>query len=95
MPAIRLSLDGYAQTWASLMDGLPALESALPAIDVPVHFVHGKMSPMPVTASTDTAARIPGATVDVIDGAGHFIWYERPGAVRSALDRLTTSEQQG
>ena len=94
MPAIRMSLEGYAQTWASLVDGLPALESILPAIGVRVHFVHGGMSPMPVTVSTDTAARIPGATVDVIDGAGHFIWYERPGEVRSALDRLTSSDQQ-
>lgn len=93
MPAIRMSLDGYAQTWASLVDGLPALEAALPSIGVPVHFVHGAMSPMPVTASTDTAARIPGATVDVIDRAGHFIWHERPGAVRAAIDRLASSER--
>jgi pimeloyl-ACP methyl ester carboxylesterase len=95
MPAIRMSVDGYAATWASVVDGLPALQAALPAIGVPVHFVHGSMSPIPVTASTDTALRIPGATVDVVDGAGHFIWHERPGAVRSALDRLTSSGLPG
>jgi pimeloyl-ACP methyl ester carboxylesterase len=93
MPPIRMSLDGYAQTWASLMEGLPELEAALPSIPLPVHFVHGAMSPMPVTASTDAAALIPRATVEVVDGAGHFIWHERPGAVRSALDRLTGSGQ--
>lgn len=91
MPALRISLDGYAQTWESLMDGLPALEASLPSIAVRVHFVHGAMSPMPVAASTETADRIPGATVDIIEGAGHFIWHERPGAVRDALDRLAAA----
>jgi pimeloyl-ACP methyl ester carboxylesterase len=94
MPAVRISVDGYAATWTSVIDGLPALEASLPAVGIPVHFVHGSMSPIPVSASTDTAARIPRATVEVVDGAGHFIWHERPGAVRSALDRLTSSAQQ-
>lgn len=91
MPALRMSLDGFAGTWESLMEGLPALEASLPAIRVPVRFVHGDSSPIPVTASTDTAERIPGAAVDIIDGAGHFIWYERPGAVRAGLDALVAS----
>lgn len=95
MPTISISVDGYAETWSSVVDGLPALEAALPSISVPVHFVHGGMSPMPVTASTDTASCIPGATVEVVDGAGHFIWHERPGAVRAALDRLTSSARPG
>ena len=44
---------------------------------------------MPVTASTDTARAIrPAATVQVLDGAGHFVWLDRPGAVRAALDHL-------
>lgn len=90
MPPIRLSVDGYAGTFASIVDGRSVLEAALPAITVPVHFVHGSASPMPVSASTDTAALIPDATVDVIDGAGHFIWHERPGAVRAVLDRVTS-----
>ena len=47
------------------------------------------MSPMPLTASTDAAERIPGAWVDVVEGAGHFIWVEAPGAVQATLRRLT------
>jgi hypothetical protein len=31
---------------------------------------------------------IPGAWIEVVEGAGHFIWVERPGAVRAALRRL-------
>jgi pimeloyl-ACP methyl ester carboxylesterase len=44
---------------------------------------------MPLGASTDAADRIPGAWVEVVDGAGHFIWVEAPGAVRTSLRRLT------
>jgi pimeloyl-ACP methyl ester carboxylesterase len=46
---------------------------------------------MPLEASTDAADRIPGAWVDVVDGAGHFIWVEAPGAVRDSLRRLTAT----
>lgn len=91
MPARRMSLDGYAGTWASLQEGMPALEATLSSISVPSLFVYGRGSPMPASASADTASRIPGATVDVIEGAGHFVWYERPGAVRAGLDRLVAS----
>ena len=55
----------------------------------PVGFVHGSRSPMPVAASTDAADRIPGAWVEIVDGAGHFVWVEAPGAIRTALRRLT------
>jgi pimeloyl-ACP methyl ester carboxylesterase len=68
---------------------LPKLEAGLPQIRVPVGFVHGSRSPMPVACSTEAAERIPGAWVDVVEGAGHFIWFEAPGAVRTALRRLT------
>ena len=74
----------------SIVAELPALEAGLPRIRVPVGFVHGSRSPMPLAAFTDAADRIPGAWVDVIDGGGHFVWVENPGAVRVALRRLTS-----
>ena len=60
---------------------------ALPAVppEIPVLFVHGAASPMPVRASTDTAALIPHAQVEIIEGAGHFAWVERPDEVRDAV----------
>ena len=88
MPPMRLSVVGYAQTWASVLDELPRLEAALPEIRVPVGFVIGAGSPMPAVASTGTAGRIPGAWVDVVAGAGHFPWLDVPGCVRAALQRL-------
>ena len=73
----------------SIQAALPALEAGLPEIRVPVGFVHGSLSPMPLAVSMDAAERIPGAWVQVVEGAGHFIWVEAPGAVRAALRRLT------
>jgi pimeloyl-ACP methyl ester carboxylesterase len=91
MPDLRISGARSAEMMPSILAELPALEAGLPAIRVPVGFVHGSLSPMPVAASTDTADRIPGAWVDIVDGAGHFVWVEAPGAVRTALRRLTRS----
>lgn len=91
MPQLRIASERSAQTGRSIIAELPALEARLPRIRVPVGFVHGSRSPMPLAASTDAAERIPGAWVDVVDGAGHFVWVEAPGAVGTALRRLTAS----
>ena len=83
MPEIRMSLDGYAETWASLQAGLPGLEAPLPSIAIPVHFVHGGRVRC---RSARAPRRRPGSLGprwNVVEGAGHFIWHERPGAVRS------------
>ena len=88
MPDISGSVEAYSQTFESMHELMPALEQALPSVRVPVGFVHGGASPMPVTASSDAAARIPGAWVEVVDNAGHFPWFDVPGSVRAALARL-------
>jgi pimeloyl-ACP methyl ester carboxylesterase len=89
MPELRLSTARSAEMFPSIFAALPSLEAGLPNIRVPVGFVHGARSPMPLAASSDAAERIPGAWVEVVDGAGHFIWVEAPGAVSAALRRLT------
>jgi pimeloyl-ACP methyl ester carboxylesterase len=88
MPELRMSSECAAQMLQSIPAELPVLEARLPRIQVPVGFVHGSRSPMPVGASTDAADRIPGAWVDVVDGAGHFVWVEAPDAVPPSLRRL-------
>jgi pimeloyl-ACP methyl ester carboxylesterase len=90
MPKLRMASERTGQMVPSINAELPKLEAGLPQIRVPVGFVHGAKSPMPLAASTDAAERIPGAWVDVVDGAGHFIWVEAPGAVRASLRRLTS-----
>ena len=89
MPELRMASERSAQMGRSILAELPALEAGLPQIRVPVGFVHGSRSPMPVAASTDAADRIPGAWVDVVEGAGHYVWFEAPGAVSASLRRLT------
>jgi pimeloyl-ACP methyl ester carboxylesterase len=91
MPDMTASVEAYAETFESVHALLPALEQALPTLRVPVGFVAGDGSPMPLSASTDSAAKIPGAWVEVVEGAGHFPWYEVPGSVRRALERLVAS----
>jgi pimeloyl-ACP methyl ester carboxylesterase len=89
MPEFRYASERSAEMVPSIQAELPTLEAGLSEIRVPVGFVHGSRSPMPLAASTDGAERIPGAWLEVIDGAGHFIWVEAPGAVRASLRRLT------
>ncbi len=93
MPTLRMASRRSAVMGESIIAELPALEAGLPRIRVPVGFVHGARSPMPIGASTDAADRIPGAWVDVVDGAGHFVWVEAPGAVRTSLRRLTAGDR--
>jgi len=89
MPEVRIATERSAEMVPSILAELPALEAGLPGIRVPVGFVHGSRSPMPLAASTDAAERIPDAWVEVVEGAGHFVWVEAPGAVRASLRRLT------
>ena len=89
MPDIELVVPAFVATMASvnahaeaetLVRGL----TGVPA-EIPVLFVHGGASPMPVRASVDTAKLIPHAEVEVIEGAGHFIWHERPDEMRAVV----------
>jgi proline iminopeptidase len=66
------------------------LVQKLPEARVAVLFVHGELDPLPVSASADTAALIPGAKVETVSGCGHFPWLERPGEVRRAVERHYT-----
>ena len=89
MPPLRVSIRCYVEALESIQAELPALEARLPDLALPVGFVAGAKSPMPVEdAAGATAARIPGAWLEVIDEAGHFRWLERPGCVAAAARRL-------
>jgi proline iminopeptidase len=94
-PGMRFSVEAYAETFASLHAELPALAGRLAHVAVPTLFVHGGGSPMPISASTDTAAAIgAAAAVDVMEGAGHYPWLECPGAVASALATLVRRSER-
>ena len=86
----RVSVPAYAGLFESLTTALPQLESALASVNVPLGFLAGARSPMPHDQAAGATARaIPTAWLEIIEGAGHFPWFERPGCVRTALERLT------
>jgi proline iminopeptidase len=90
-PEMALSVEAYAATFESLHAELPALAARIAGLEVPALFLHGEGSPMPVTASSDTAAAMgQAAELEVLAGAGHFPWLDLPGCVGEALSRLLT-----
>lgn len=49
----------------------------LHGIQIPTHVIHGAADVLvPVQAGRDLAARIPGATLDIVDGMGHDLPHE-------------------
>ena len=66
--------------------------SILSRITAPTHVIHGAADVLvPVPAGRDLAARIPGATLDVIDGMGHDLprelWHSFADAVARVAKR--------
>jgi pimeloyl-ACP methyl ester carboxylesterase len=61
------------------------LAERLPAAELPVLFLHGAQSAMPVGSTIETGALVPEAEVVVVPDCGHFPWIEQPGSVRSAV----------
>jgi proline iminopeptidase len=81
---LEIALDGEPTTLDSVAAhfSVGTLERGLPALDLPALLIHGAGDPMPMGATTDTAALIPDARVEVVEEAGHFPWLERPGEIR-------------
>lgn len=90
MPPMQLSLPCYSETWESIHaeTARKDLPGRLGRFDAPTAFVMGADSPLPPRHGELSAALIPGATTEVLDGCGHFCWLERPGSVRAALDTV-------
>jgi pimeloyl-ACP methyl ester carboxylesterase len=64
------------------------LERGLPRYRGPALLLHGESDPLPVSASIETAALIPGARLEIIERCGHFPWIERKGVARAAIAPL-------
>jgi pimeloyl-ACP methyl ester carboxylesterase len=58
-------------------------------LGVPASIVHGTADVVvPVTAAHELAARLPGAHLSILEGAGHAPSITRPGEVAQAIRRL-------
>ena len=68
---------------------------ALDTLRVPTAVVHGALDPfIPVSLSHRLQAAIPGATLDVIDGARHFTPLDAPDQVAEIVGALLVRERQ-
>lgn len=90
MPDMTMDLEGHLITWPSIMqhfeDG--TLERGLGRLRMPALVLHGHASPIPYAEAERTAALIPGASLRILPGIGHFAWIEQPGSVRRELEAL-------
>jgi pimeloyl-ACP methyl ester carboxylesterase len=94
MPDVETSQEANRKLWGDLQARLPDLESSLPSISVAFGVLVGEFSPIPPSAGTESAARIPGAWSHVEPGAGHFVWHEAPGCLLAAMDRLVAGASE-
>jgi proline iminopeptidase len=87
-PVRHIGARSSTETNASLSEHFAkgTLARELPSLRLPALFVHGEQDPLPVRASTDTAALISGARVETIPQCGHFPWLERPGELRRIVE---------
>jgi pimeloyl-ACP methyl ester carboxylesterase len=90
MPDMRLDLEGHLMTWPSVVQHLEdgTLERGLAQVHMPALVLHGDASPIPYAEAELTAALIPGASLRILPGVGHFAWIEEPGSVRREMEAL-------
>jgi 3-oxoadipate enol-lactonase len=58
----------------------------LSTIDVPTMVIHGTADEMILVGNAELIAKtIPGARLELFDGAGHLFWWEDPDRVAALL----------
>ena len=91
-PDLAFDVPTFAGTMASIREHEQAgtLTRRLPDVpsSLPVLFVHGGRSPMPVRTTTMTAELIPHARVVILPDAGHMLWHEDPAGTHDAIARF-------
>jgi len=89
MPPMRMSVEAYSGVINEVTADTDEVAAALATGEVPYGVIAGAGSPMPWgQAARATAELSPRAFLTVVPAAGHFPWFEAPGCVRKALERL-------
>lgn len=93
IPDFRMDLKGSLITWSSVMQHFEGgtLERGLAQLRMPALILHGDASPIPCAEAERTAALVPGASLRILPGIGHFTWMEEPGSVRREMEALLAS----
>ncbi len=95
--AIRANADGIFADLASGDGSALVSDAQLADIRIPVTVITGRLSPAFLTrASQALLLRMPGARARILEGAGHALAFDQPGALidelTGALDRLDLRE---
>jgi proline iminopeptidase len=87
-PPVRVGVQASIEVNRSLVDHFErrTLLQGLPDAALPVLFVHGELSVIPIWSTMETAELVPGAEVVIVGDSGHFPWVEQPGSVRDAVE---------
>lgn len=92
MPPFRSSMEANAGLMAQIGQGIDEAAAALASSPVRYGVVAGGASPFPWGQAAHASVELsPNAFLKIVPGAGHYVWYEAPGAVRAALQRLPHS----
>jgi pimeloyl-ACP methyl ester carboxylesterase len=91
-PAERMSLEAMKGIFSEIDEGIDEVAAALTRGNIRYGILAGGASPMPWgQAARATADLSPNSFLRIVPHAGHFVWYEAPGAVMSALKVLQES----
>jgi pimeloyl-ACP methyl ester carboxylesterase len=89
-PPTEICEEAFEGLIAEVGEGIEDMAAALGRGDVPYGVLAGAGSPFPWgQVARATVELSPTAFLKVVPNAGHFVWYEAPGAVRAALDQLS------
>jgi len=90
MPPTQVSIEAYSGLIGQITEDTDQVAAELANTAVPFGIIAGGASPIPWgQAARETAELSPGAFLDVVPNAGHFIWLDAPGRVRAAVKRLS------
>ncbi len=81
------------QLQAVIADGSRA--ERLAAIRIPFHVIHGSDDPLiPLACGADTAERVPGAQLEVVEGLGHDVTPAAGPVLAEAIARFITETKE-
>lgn len=91
-PELRVSSEAYSNLIGAIGVDTDTVAAGLAQGSVRYHVIAGAGSPVPWgQAARATAELSPQGSLTVLPGAGHFPWFEAPGCVRAAVERLEPS----
>ena len=78
-------LNAEADAWTAT-----TLPQQAASLEIDTVFIHGSHDPRSFTSAQELSTLMPRARMEIIDGAGHCIWRERPENLRTVLTDLVT-----